>query len=614
MGKGGNVKAPIINAFFLGIISACSFPLGAITSAYWKPTDRALAFLLAFGGGALLAALTIDLVGSALDKGHFAVLACGCLVGAAIFISLNQLVNERGGFLRKTSTAVYYLQRREQRKLKRALAHLGRIDIFRNLPQAEIEALATSAFSRDYEKGAMFFRQHDPSTHLYIVEKGEVHLLDPQDNMRLHLALKPHDAFGRLGFFTGSPRTTPAVAVTDTRVWLLPRQGFDRLLRTSTTLSESLQQFLRSEEVAVYLHRRQGMTAQQIQAWVEDAICSIRSQGVIRSAVEVERNRRQFRDALTQISRAPIFQHLPAEDVEEIASQVFSQRVEKGYTFFHQNEQADRMYIIEHGEVALLDPKDQTRVPITLGENDAFGSLSFLTDSHHTVTAVATMDTVAWVLRKRDFDQLLEKSRILAQAVQDFLRQEEITSYLQQKQNFNLNKAARWVRQAVNNMEAGKRIPSASEMAETIKEHKGAPLAIWLGQLLDGIPGALVIGPSALDAHVSVSLLAGLFLSNYPASLSSSTGMQQQGFSFRWALGMWFSLMMISGVGAAVGYLFFAGASPMIFSFLEGTAVGAMMTVIAETILPEAYFKGSSLVGFSTLLGFLAAVFFKTLE
>jgi hypothetical protein len=52
----------------------------------------------------------------------------------------------------------------------------------------------------------------------------------------------------------------------------------------------------------------------------------------------------------------------------------------------------------------------------------------------------------------------------------------------------------------------------------------------------------------------------------------------------------------------------------MVFSFLEGTAVGAMMTVIAETMLPEAYLKGNSLVGFSTLLGFLAAVFFKTLE
>ena len=58
----------ILIAFTIGIFSACSLPLGTITSAFWKPGDRAIAFLMAFGGGALLAALTIDLVGSALEK------------------------------------------------------------------------------------------------------------------------------------------------------------------------------------------------------------------------------------------------------------------------------------------------------------------------------------------------------------------------------------------------------------------------------------------------------------------------------------------------------------------------------------------------------------------
>jgi zinc transporter ZupT len=77
---------------------------------------------------------------------------------------------------------------------------------------------------------------------------------------------------------------------------------------------------------------------------------------------------------------------------------------------------------------------------------------------------------------------------------------------------------------------------------------------------------------------------------------------------------MWNSLTLLTGVGAACGYLFFAGAPPSLFSFLDGIAVGAMLTVIIETMLPEAYLKGSSVVGFSTLIGFLAAVFFKTLE
>ncbi len=142
----------------------------------------------------------------------------------------------------------------------------------------------------------------------------------------------------------------------------------------------------------------------------------------------------------------------------------------------------------------------------------------------------------------------------------------------------------------------------------------GAPYAIWLGIMLDGIPESLVIGASLIHAHVSLSLLAGLFLSNYPEALSSSIGMRQQGLSFCKILFMWTSLMIITGFGAALGKLFFVGAAPFVFSLVEGLAAGAILTMIAQTMLPEAYFKGGSIIGFATLLGFLAAIFFKTLE
>ena len=40
----------IFQAFSYGIISACSLPLGCLTILLWKPSDRAIAFLMAFGG------------------------------------------------------------------------------------------------------------------------------------------------------------------------------------------------------------------------------------------------------------------------------------------------------------------------------------------------------------------------------------------------------------------------------------------------------------------------------------------------------------------------------------------------------------------------------------
>jgi len=82
------------SAFLLGIISACSLPLGSLTSFYWKPTERTTSFLIAFGGGALLAALTLDLVASTVSHGHFYPLAVGCIIGGLQFIVLNEMVND----------------------------------------------------------------------------------------------------------------------------------------------------------------------------------------------------------------------------------------------------------------------------------------------------------------------------------------------------------------------------------------------------------------------------------------------------------------------------------------------------------------------------------------
>jgi zinc transporter ZupT len=90
--------------------------------------------------------------------------------------------------------------------------------------------------------------------------------------------------------------------------------------------------------------------------------------------------------------------------------------------------------------------------------------------------------------------------------------------------------------------------------------------------------------------------------------------MRQHGFPFRRILFMWTSLMLLTGIGAAIGNVFFTGAAPSLFALVQGIAAGAMLTMIAQTMLPEAYFKGGSIIGFSTLLGFLAAIFLKTLE
>jgi len=115
---------------------------------------------------------------------------------------------------------------------------------------------------------------------------------------------------------------------------------------------------------------------------------------------------------------------------------------------------------------------------------------------------------------------------------------------------------------------------------------------------------------------MSLAFIAGVFLANLPEAMSSAVTMKRQGSSFGKIFWMWMSLCVMTGVGALVGALIFPahpeGALLYLISGVEGLAAGAMLTMIAETMLPEAFEQGGgTIVGLSTLIGFLAALGIK---
>lgn len=423
-----------LKALIFGLISAASLPLGAVVARFWIPKQRMVAAMMAFGAGALLSALTIDLVGEALRKGEFYPLALGCILGGILFVILNQVVNNKGGFLRKAATTINHLKRKKTQEIKRVFKKMSRVPLLNRLPPEEIQALLPYISSRTYKKGSTIIRQGDPGDSLFIIERGKVDILDEKKALKI-ATLKDEDVLGEMALITGEPRFATAIAASDTRVWFLLKEHFDRFLLTSPKLAEAV--------------------------------------------------------------------------------------------------------------------------------------------------------------------KLLLKERI---------------DDLQTKEMIQHEKAEEWFSKATKHIDEEIIIPTETDIKEAASAHGGAPLAIWLGILLDGIPESLVIGSSLIHSSISFSLIAGLFLSNFPESLSSSVGMREQDYSYRKIFWMWTSLMIITGIGAFLGNIFFVGAPHFLFALIEGMAAGAMLTMIAETMLPEAYHKGGAITGFMTLLGFLAAIFFKTLE
>jgi ZIP family zinc transporter len=135
-------------------------------------------------------------------------------------------------------------------------------------------------------------------------------------------------------------------------------------------------------------------------------------------------------------------------------------------------------------------------------------------------------------------------------------------------------------------------------------QSEGAPLAIVLGSVLDGIPESFVLGLTVLQGGVSVSLLAGVALSNLPEGMSSSSGLKAAGWPRGRVLAMWSAVVVVSALSAAAGYALLDPASGRTGALAQAFAGGALLAMLADTLLPQAYAVEGVLTGPLVVAGF----------
>lgn len=139
-------------------------------------------------------------------------------------------------------------------------------------------------------------------------------------------------------------------------------------------------------------------------------------------------------------------------------------------------------------------------------------------------------------------------------------------------------------------------------------DQQGSGRAIAVGALLDGIPESVVLGLSLVGGGgVGAAVLASIFVSNVPEGLSSSAGMKRSGRSGAYVFGVWGGIAAASGLAAAMGCLLLQDAPVEMVAVITAVAAGAILAMVADTMIPEAFESTHLYSGLIATVGFLAA-------
>ena len=142
----------------------------------------------------------------------------------------------------------------------------------------------------------------------------------------------------------------------------------------------------------------------------------------------------------------------------------------------------------------------------------------------------------------------------------------------------------------------------------------GSGAAIFIGTLLDNVPESIVLGMSVLQGgSVSVAFMAAVFASNLPEGVAGTINLETAGRPRRRIFWMWVVLVIISALCAGLGFFAMQWLPSTTGQYAQAFAAGAMLTMLADAMMPEAFEHGGLTVGLFTVLGFVMSSYLSVM-
>ncbi|NER19364.1 MAG: cyclic nucleotide-binding domain-containing protein [Symploca sp. SIO1B1] len=312
-----------------------------------------------------------------------------------------------------------------------------------------------------------------------------------------------------------------------------------------------------------------------------------------------EHRQEQTSDILNRIAHIEVIQNLSEGEKQAIVPFLKPVFAQPGDIICQEGEPGDHFYMVVNGEAEVI--KDRKLVN-TMKPGEVFGEMSLLTGEPRSATVTARTPMELYQINQEDFNSVLALSPHMAWAISRSLaRRLRFATDSRVAVEHNLD---RWRQSLIDQVELDLLLREDSTTLEGLLQ-RSAPLAIVVGTLIDNIPESAVIGMNVGESHFSWSFLLAVFISNFPEALSSAVGMKQAGTKTMQILGLWMGVVILCGLCAAVGYSLKNNTSELFVSLAQAVAGGAILAMLASTMMPEAYELGGGSVSFSTILGFL---------
>jgi ZIP family zinc transporter len=143
----------------------------------------------------------------------------------------------------------------------------------------------------------------------------------------------------------------------------------------------------------------------------------------------------------------------------------------------------------------------------------------------------------------------------------------------------------------------------------------GSGSAIFIGTLLDNVPESIILGMSlAFGGVINIAFLTSVFVSNLPEGVAGTVNLEAAGQSRRTIFWMWTGLVIVSAACAGLGYLAVHLLPDIDGRYAQAFAAGAMLTMLADAMMPEAFEHGGKLAGLATVMGFLVAAILAVMQ